>query len=92
VTLGHQQYLGFKALAAAPQHMTVEQAADFLAENSGFSRGPIIENAPSYRTAYRQAAARLHPDVTGGNDGFYKLSAAKTILDQHHELKVGGRA
>jgi hypothetical protein len=91
VTLAHQQYLGFAALPPAPQQITVEDAAAFIAANSAFSEAPVIGNAELYRTAYRQAAARLHPDVTGNNDGFYKLGQAKAVLDLHHGVaRVGG--
>ena len=87
VTLAHQQYLGFAALPPAPQQMTVEDAAAFIAANSSFTPGGvIIENRETYRLAYRQAATRLHPDVTGNNDGFYKLGQAKERLDAHHRL------
>jgi hypothetical protein len=90
VTLGHEQYRGFAALPAPPKQMTVEDAARFIASNSAFSDGVIIENANDYRLAYRQAAARLHPDVTGSNDAFYTLGRAKERLDQHHGLATAG--
>lgn len=92
VTLGHEQYRGFAALPPAPKQMTVEAAAAFIAANSSFTPGGVIvEDSNTYRLAYRQAATRLHPDVTGSNDGFYKLGQAKAVLDQHHGLaKAGG--
>lgn len=92
VTLGHEQYRGFLALAPAPESMTVEGAAMFIQLHSSFTHGPIVESASSYRHAYKQAASRLHPDVTGNNEGFYKLGQAKAVLDKHHGLAAAGGA
>jgi hypothetical protein len=91
VTLANEQYRGFAALPAASQQMTVQDAAEFIAHWSAIAAGVIIENAESFRAAYRQAAARLHPDITGDSENFYKLRAAKDRLDAHHSLaKAGG--
>jgi hypothetical protein len=86
VTLGHQQYRGFLAIEA-PKQMTVEDAAAFVARNGGaVSAGVIIESAEWFRTAYRGAAAKLHPDVTGSREEFDRLAEARAVLDKHHKL------
>jgi hypothetical protein len=88
--LGHQQYLGFKSLAAPAQ--SLEDHAMFLATHGqyGFSRvtaQQIICDADIYRSAYRTATKLLHPDVPGSNRGTWdKLQTAKAMLDQHHGL------
>lgn len=86
VTLGHQQYTGFLALPPAPAEWTLEQAAEFISEHSSFSTRVIIESAESFRAAYRQAASKLHPDVSGRSDGFYKLGQAQQLLNRHHKV------
>lgn len=91
-TVGHEQYRGFTALPPAPKPMSVEGAAEFIAMNSSVSRGVVIEQADGYRLAYRQAATRLHPDVTGSNEAFYRLGKAKEVLDKHHGLARAGGA
>lgn len=87
VTLGHQQYLGFKSLAAPAQ--TIEDHATFLAEQSGTDvyATEIIKDHNAYRQVYRNCARKLHPDSPGSNAGLWdKLQAAKAMLDQHHGL------
>lgn len=86
VTLGHEQYRGFLAIEEAPKQMTVEQAAEFIALASGTPSRDTIQNPQAYRGAYRAAAQRLHPDVTGNSDGFVKLGQAREVLDKHHKL------
>lgn len=91
VTLGHQQYLGFKSLAAPAQ--SLEDHATFLAAHSDFGAGvtvtarEIIADPKTYLTVYRNAARTLHPDAPGSNPGLWdKLQTAKAMLDQHHGL------
>lgn len=93
VTLGHQQYLGFKSLAAPAQ--SLEDHARFLSEHGNPHPGDerpvpisqIIADAKIYRATYRDAARRLHPDSPGSNPGNWdKLQVAKAMLDQHHGL------
>lgn len=92
-TMGHEQYRGFTALPAPPKQITLEDAAEFIAANSICSTAAIINHPESYRSAYRQAASRLHPDVAKTNDGFYRLGQAKLVLDVHHGLaRAGGAA
>lgn len=98
ITQGSEQYLGFKALPPpGPDHpniLTVEDAARAI-ESFDMSAGSphravIVNNPLIYREAYRRAAAKLHPDATGGaaSEDWSKLQAAKVILDAHHEGKL----
>lgn len=90
VTLGHQQYLGFAALPQ-PEQPTVESAAEYVSMNSGIRADVIIDDSALYQAAYRKAAMKLHPDAGGGAEGFYRLGNAKRVLDQHHDIRDGGR-
>jgi hypothetical protein len=91
VTRGGEQYRGFTAIGSGTPmpaaQMTVEDAARFIAANSG---GPSI-NVNADRLlgrpdliafAYRSAARKLHPDAGGSTEDFRKLQEAKRILDQ----------
>jgi hypothetical protein len=87
-------FTGFKALPGSdplitPAAMTVEEAARFIANEIGggaTAMANIIGSVDTYRTCYRSAAAKLHPDRTGGQTtpAWLKLQAAKDALDRHH--------
>lgn len=77
------------AKSDAPAGMDLDEAARMLYRLSGKTVAPrdILSDVARYQSAYRRAAARLHPDVNGGiDDGeqFYRLQEAKTILDAHY--------
>lgn len=91
VTLGHQQYAGFKALSPAAG-MTIEDAAAFIGNTAFQEPGLITVSKEIYREAYRKAAGKLHPDTGGSQELFVKLSEAKTVLDLHHGLAGGAAA
>jgi hypothetical protein len=76
---------GFKALPAttAPA-LSTSAAADVLAKRSSVTTGPILESKTSAQTAYRQAAARVHPDVGGSATDFQLVQEAKRVLEAHH--------
>lgn len=86
VTLGHEQYQGFKALPAPKNEIgTVEDAAAFLATQAGLDDDiatHLIEDPQAVREAYRMAAARLHPDKSAGNVHLWHLlQTAVKLLD-----------
>jgi hypothetical protein len=57
---------------------TRDEAAEWLAEQVGFTVAQTLTNLP---WAYRRAAKRIHPDVSGkANDEFLKLQSAKEML------------
>lgn len=88
VTRRDEQYMGFKAIEA-PRAMSVEDAAQALsAQAPSVSPDVIIDSASWYRTAYRQAAKRLHPDVQGNEHLWRELGKWKELLDAHHGLKA----
>lgn len=66
--------------------MTVEQAAQWLySESHGVIAAALIVGvADAYKTAYRSAAAKLHPDRGGDPAKWNQLQEAKRVLDQHH--------
>jgi hypothetical protein len=91
VTQNAEQYLGFKALPPpGPEHeaiVTVDDAAKFVI-GAGFDHVPVIKSADYYRNAYRNRAAKLHPDANGDPGEWAKLQAAKSLLDEHHAAPV----
>jgi hypothetical protein len=90
-TLGHQQYLGFKALpaaGAAAKQWSVDEAAAWLSENPGNGHHTpvqIVTNVEAYRQAYRSCAAALHPDRGGKPEAWNELQTVKAVLDSWHE-------
>jgi hypothetical protein len=88
-----EQWHGFKALPspgpADDSIVTVEQAARFLVEVSGFagSYHGLISDANRRRSVYRTAAAKLHPDASSHDPvKWNRLQAANELLER--ELKA----
>lgn len=89
VTQNAEQYSGWKQIAApsAFGFDSKEDAAAFMAAQSGFSQTPedirLLIAKPEYQhMAYRDAAKRLHPDSpTGSHELFFKLNQAKAVLE-----------
>jgi hypothetical protein len=88
VTRRAEQYQGWKRIAPPSDQpfRTKEEAAHFIQLSSGsaveFSLSSIIHYGVERQTAYRRAAAKLHPDNPGGShDAFVKLQAAITLLE-----------
>lgn len=82
-----EQYRGWQALPPPPAsngQMTVEQAAQFIAEQGGRGSASDVLRSPTFRAAtYREAARRLHPDAGGSHEAFTCLQEAKRVLDEH---------
>jgi hypothetical protein len=84
-----EQYRGWAAIEAGPTARTAEQeaaqqAAVFLAMVSGKGiTGEAIMSDPGARArAYRQAAARYHPDQPGGSpDLMAQINVARDLLE-----------
>lgn len=93
VTMGQEQYQGFKALPPATTKLaTLEDAAQFVSIQSGalIEEQDLVHSKDGYRRAYREAAARLHPESRSGNEHLWHLlMEAKALLDQHHGTKEG---
>ena len=86
-TMGHQQYLGFKAIAAPEPKKTVDEAAADL-EGWGATKTQIIENEEAYRQAYRRCARNTHPDQNPGEqEAWEHLQTIRMILDAHHQSR-----
>jgi hypothetical protein len=93
VTLGHEQYRGFLALPGAAQSSdswTVDSAAGWLANRVPWATEKLILTShESYRAAYREIAAQVHPDRAGGSrDLFDVLQVVATLLDVHHKTRT----
>lgn len=91
VTQNGEQYTGFKALPPpGPEHpsvLTIDEAARFLAGLIGhdYPADVLIKSVDNYRTAYRAAAPKFHPDgTTPDEETWARLQAAKNLLDTHH--------
>lgn len=94
VTLGHQQYLGFKALPPAQSEgWTVEDAANWLLTRGGYtvserSVKDLLDISDVYRSVYKKVAMELHPDRGGNLEHFHVLQTVARLLDEHHGLKT----
>lgn len=86
-------FAGFKALPGSiitPAVMSVDDAAKFIANvvSPGESRAvsDITQNPDTYRSLYRAAAKKLHPDANAGQtlNGWNDLQRACAVLDGHH--------
>lgn len=87
VTSSGEQYKGWAALPAPDGDVTtVEQAATFIERYSGISVISIKGDAVEFRSAYRAAARKLHPDVGGDTIAFQRLQSAHDILKKHHGI------
>jgi hypothetical protein len=81
-----EQYRGWTALAQRPHEMTREQAAEFIAHWAAWEH-PNLDllqrDRDTLTWAYRKAASRVHPDITGDDgDTMARLNAARdTILN-----------
>ena len=93
-TAGHQQYLGFKAIAApgtAARQWSVDEAAQWLSDAntehdiSFVAPVQLVTNLEAYRHAYRACAAVLHPDRGGKPEAWNELQSVKAVLDSWHE-------
>jgi hypothetical protein len=73
-----QQYTGWKALPPAPGVISDPQsAANFIARHCQYPPHAILTN---FDAAYREAAARCHPDTGGSHELFVQLQAAAGIM------------
>lgn len=85
VTSSGEQYKGWAALPAPDGDVkTLEEAASFVERHSGFSSIKIQTSAVEFRSAYRVAARKLHPDAGGDTVQFQRLQMAHDILKDHH--------
>lgn len=81
---GRDQYAGFKALPSAEGKVaSVDEAAAFLAEHSGYDAAAILTNPSTFAAAWRMAATKLHPDKKGDPIAFAKLVDARKLLEAH---------
>jgi hypothetical protein len=79
VTRHQEQYKGWAKLPPAPKNMAPADALQFFSLHSDVR--PL--NANTFKSAYRTAAARLHPDnqQTGNEHLFRLLTEAKETLE-----------
>lgn len=92
VTLGHQQYAGFKGIAPPPG-MSIEDAARFIGEAAHQDPHLIFLSPQIFKQAYRAAAGKLHPDKEqGSKEMFIKLGEAKSAMETHHGIAGGAAA
>lgn len=78
-----EQYRGWTEIAARPAEMSREQAAEFLAHWAGLGTSlGLFEGYPNaVQAAYRVAAKRCHPDVSGDDgDTMARLNTARDRL------------
>lgn len=79
-----EQYRGWTAISNRPAEMTREHAAEFIAHwaELGEHNGHLLlTSEDKLQSAYRMAAKRAHPDVTGDDgDTMARLNAARDLL------------
>jgi len=78
-----EQYRGWQAISNRPAGMSREQAAELLAHWAGLGTTlGLFDGYPAAVTAaYRAAAKRVHPDVTGDDgDTMARLNVARDLL------------
>lgn len=85
-----EQYTGWKALPNAivtPERMTVEGAAAFVASvvAPDYPADMLHRSEDNWRSAYRRAAAKLHPDANSGahRPEWDRLQMAADVLNRH---------
>lgn len=89
VTKRAEQYKGWAKLGGpsdANGFASALDAARFMA-TLNFRAEMILSSGDIFRTAYRDAALRMHPDRNNGSDAAFKrLQAAREILERHHGI------
>jgi hypothetical protein len=92
VTSKGEQYRGWNQLPGpivTPEAMSVEAAAMFIKVKAGFcSATAIMEHAADFKSAYRAAALKLHPDTGIGGVAWHALQAAADVLRKHHRVEL----
>jgi hypothetical protein len=90
-TSGHEQYTGFKQLPPGTESVwSVDSAATWLAARTPWVKdgAAIIDDYDTYRRAYRESAASLHPDRGGSTELFQALGEVARVLEAHHAKRA----
>jgi len=79
VTRNNEQYRGWAKLPPASREMSVPDALTFVALHAGMSASG---GQDGFKTAYRRAAGKLHPDnpQTGSHEQFVLLQKAEAAV------------
>jgi hypothetical protein len=78
------QYRGWQALpASTTTALSTDAAANVLANRSSAAPGAIVKDREVARQAYREAAAKVHPDRGGLTIDFQLVQEAKRVLEAH---------
>jgi hypothetical protein len=88
VTMGHEQYQGFRQLAAP--ELSPEAAARTIEKRSGISYYSILESEAVFRAAEKQALYNTHSDRGGNVEHFQEVQQARRVLEGHFAAKAGG--
>jgi hypothetical protein len=78
VTQRAEQYKGWAKLPPAPDKMTVKDALAFIQIQTGIE----AVTPDKLREAYRSAARKLHPDVSGTDHQFILLGRAREAIEE----------
>lgn len=94
VTQSGEQYKGWAALPSGDgdSEFTVDAAAHYISAQSKTqaTSGDVMNNAESFKIAFRLAMRHLHPDNGGDTESFQLLQRCGDMLKAHHGL--GGDA
>jgi hypothetical protein len=78
VTKRGEQYSGWKQLSSGEEQMGLNEAAEFMAEHSGYDVESILNGG--VKAAFAAAAKTLHPDHGGDPGLFRRLQRAREVL------------
>ena len=86
ITQSGEQYRGWKALpSSTTTALSTDVAAAALSRRSQWGVSQILGDREVARQAYREAAARSHPDnPVGSTADFQLVQEAKRVLEAHH--------
>ena len=80
VTQHNEQYKGWAKLPPAPDRMDVKDALAFIELQTGIK----ATTGEKLKEAYRAAARKLHPDISGSDHQFILLGKAKAAIEQEY--------
>lgn len=85
VTKSGEQYKGWLELPPKPQEMTEDEAAKWIAGHAGVTTIHVLSSQDNLESSYKAAARKLHPDVSGNQEGFVKLGDAIALLRKRYQ-------
>ncbi len=99
VTRNGEQYAGWRKLPPGSGKteggMTISQAAQMIADLSGYLVDDILARRETYSTARLRGVWKVHPDHGGSNSGYQRFNIACELIEKHFDertLTAGGKS